>query len=408
MKRINKKKMGIFLLWFSIIAIFSCLVLIVISCYSTLLITKTWRYVFIGLMVAMVGLFAWALVMIKQNRHLLKLKKWLMITFSFLVILYALGCCSFLFILYGPYEGFKEWLITTAMNTMNHKYYCQWFYNDNMISAILDNNYIEEFDEDTNPDLIDFNTEVKDWKDLDDAEKQILDHKDDELYKVIHFTVNGCTAYLAAVYDPSRISLAVTKWLGKSGQYIYDMAKENNAPLAINAGGFLDPNHVSKGAFPRGVTINNYKIISDSTTGGPVIGFNSNGVLMLSKNRGAQAALDMGYKYAVSMGPFLIVNGKPAFIKGNGGWGYAARTAIGQRADGIVLFLVVDSNAVRTRGATMVDLTEIMQKYGAINAANLDGGTSSVMVVNGEMINDPIDSAGRHQTRGIPTAWIIK
>ena len=96
------------------------------------------------------------------------------------------------------------------------------------------------------------------------------------------------------------------------------------------------------------------------------------------------------------MAPFLIVNGKPSFIKGNGGWGIAARTAIGQRKDGIVLFLVVDSNYNRTKGATMADLVDIMQKYGAVNAANLDGGTSSVMVVEGEMINDPIDSANRH------------
>ena len=116
----------------------------------------------------------------------------------------------------------------------------------------------------------------------------------------------------------------------------------------------------------------------------------------------------MGVRDAVTMGPFLIVNGKPSFIKGNGGWGYAARSAIGQRADGTVLLLVIDSNETRTKGATMVDLTEIMQRYGAINAANLDGGTSSVMVENYQIINDPIDSALRHKTRPIATCWLVK
>lgn len=123
----------------------------------------------------------------------------------------------------------------------------------------------------------------------------------------------------------------------------------------------------------------------------------------------------MGIRDAVSMGPFLIVNGQKSFTKGNGGWGYAARTAIGQRKDGIVLMLVVDSNATRTKGASMKDLVDIMDRYGAINAANLDGGTSSVIVekhgtgkdATFDMLNDPIDSALRHRTRGIPTIFKV-
>ena len=55
----------------------------------------------------------------------------------------------------------------------------------------------------------------------------------------------------------------------------------------------------------------------------------------------------------------------------------------------------------------MIDLIEIMQNYGAINAANLDGGTSSVMAVEGVMINDPIDSTLAHKTRGIPTIFKV-
>ena len=96
-----------------------------------------------------------------------------------------------------------------------------------------------------------------------------------------------------------------------------------------------------------------------------------------------------------------------ADIKGNGGWGYGARTAIGQRKDGIVLMLVVDSNEFRTKGASIKDLAEIMQKYGAVNAANLDGGTSSALVINNKLINDPINSALQHKTRGIPTIFKV-
>ena len=118
-------------------------------------------------------------------------------------------------------------------------------------------------------------------------------------------------------------------------------------------------------------------------------------------------AQEMKVRDAVTFGPFLIVNGKPSSVLGNGGWGTAPRTAIGQRKDGIVLFLVIDGRTVTKPGADMNDLIEIMENYGAYNAANLDGGTSSVMVVDGEIINDPVDSSGAHRTRFISTGFIL-
>ena len=146
---------------------------------------------------------------------------------------------------------------------------------------------------------------------------------------------------------------------------------------------------------------------------------------MLLKVNTAKEALNQGVVNAVSWGPFLIVNGISSKISGNGGWGIGARSAIGQRKDGVVLLLVVDSNASRTKGATMGDLTDIMERYGAVNASNLDGGTSSVMVMPKEIaikeynspcsdskseeycwINNPYDSTGANQTRPIADAWI--
>ena len=89
----------------------------------------------------------------------------------------------------------------------------------------------------------------------------------------------------------------------------------------------------------------------------------------------------------------MIVNGTPSKVLGNGGWGDAPRTVIGQRQDGIVLLLVLDGRRAGKMGADMDDLIEIMQRYGAYNAANLDGGTSSVLVVDNTIVNDPIDSS---------------
>ena len=204
------------------------------------------------------------------------------------------------------------------------------------------------------------------------------------------------------------------------------MAEDNNALLAVNGGGFYDPGNNSTGGMPTGVTISNGKIITDNnyssyTQSGGLIGMTNDNKLVLIKGATARKALNMGVRDGVSWGPFLIINGKKSFIKGNGGWGYAARTAIGQRSDGIILLLVVNSNSSRTKGADMVDLTNIMYNYGAINAANLDGGTSTVMVLPNKeslkyisscdkaycYINDPIDSLLRHRTRGIATSIIV-
>ena len=403
----NLKKRGIIFLWISLFIIFTSLVFLVIGCNSNYLISDINKRISLGIMILGIILLGYSIFLIIRYKYRSSFKKVKMIIVSSLIGLYALGCSTFLFILYGPCDNFRTWLITTAMATMNHQYYCKWFYSDDVINDVLNSNYVKESNESSNPNLITFD---KNGNYKNEYEKEILEHDKDDLYKIIKFKVNGCDAYLAAIYDPSKISVGISKWLGRSGQYIYDMAKEQDAVLAINGGGFFDPNYNSNGANPLGITISNGKIISDAaynSNSGGVIGFDENNKLLLLRNINANEALNMGIRDAVTMGPFLIVNGKTADIKGNGGWGYAARTAIGQRSDGIVLFLVVDSNEFRTKGASMKDLAEIMENYGAINAANLDGGTSSAIVENGELLNDPIDSALRHKTRGIPTIFKV-
>ena len=120
-------------------------------------------------------------------------------------------------------------------------------------------------------------------------------------------------------------------------------------------------------------------------TCGGLIGFTKSNKLVL-KRMTAQEAINAGIRDAVEWCPFLIINGKSQFVRGNGGWGEAPRTVIGQRSDGIVLLLVIDGRQISSRGANMGDLTGIMEDYGAINAANLDGGTSSSMVLNNNII----------------------
>ena len=326
-----------------------------------------------------------------------------------LVILAIIGVSSGGLLLYGPYSGFRDWLITTAMTTMTHQYFATWFYDDETIKASLAKNKVEEVNEITNTNTIVINNTVEETVYENEYERAVLekDHNNDD-YKIIEISGKGYSGYLAVIYDPSRIKTVYTKKLGTSGQYLKQMAKDNDALIAINGGGFEDPNFNSNGADPLGITFSGGKLITSKTwrgTGG-LIGFTEDNKLVLGKMTVKQAQ-EMKVRDGVTFGPFLIINGKKSTILGNGGWGTAPRTAIGQRKDGIVLFLVIDGRTVTKPGANMNDLIEIMENYGAYNAANLDGGTSSAMVVNGEIINDPVDSTGAHRTRFISTGFIL-
>ena len=323
--------------------------------------------------------------------------------FSFLILV---G----LFLLYGPWHGFRDFWITTAMTTMNHQYFTTWLYSEKTINEVLEKNSIIESTEKIDTDLIEiYDNQIINTTYKDEFDKQVLEHEKGAIYK--YFKVEGYNfdAYMAVIYDPSKISVVHTKYMGSKGQYLTDMAKENNAIVAINGGGFIDVNGESNGGEPRGIIIEDGKIIQSSRNrdkAGGVIGFTNDNKLFLA-DVSAEEAVAAGVRDAVEFGPFLIINGTPSFIKGNGGYGIHPRTAIGQRKDGIVLFLVVDGRRVDSMGAGMKDLTDIMVKYGAYNAANLDGGNSSVLVINNKIMNKPIDWFNVEQTRPIATGFIV-
>ena len=359
---------------------------------------------------------------LKQNRKNRKKSKRLRITKKFFIFNFCLGTLCFyigLFIVYGPLTQFRNWFITTAEASMRHKYYARWLYDEETISYVMNNNNVIETNSSTDTSLYqiastDANMQVKKYK--NEYERQILERDPEHLdYKIIEFKnekVEGTgrvfDGFLAVIYDPSRIHTVTTQYLGTRGEYLVNMAKRVKALVAVNGGGFVDPNYNSNGATPLGLTISKGKVMSSLSYrgAGGIIGFNQDDQLVLTKCSQSQAQT-LGIRDCVTFGPFLIVNGEPSEVLGNGGWGIAPRTAIGQRADGIVLFLVIDGRSGLKQGVDMNDLIELMQRYDVINAANLDGGTSSVMIVNGELINDPIDSTGAHKTRWISSGFYL-
>jgi len=404
----------------------------IIGKHTSYLIRLPFFFIIIYILVTSVLTFAYSLYKYQKTKNEMKntrrFKKPVKIVFGVIYALYV-ACVIFCLVLfYGPSNKFKDWLVTTAMSTMNHQFLCKWFYSEYEIKEVQSRNYVEEPEGSTDTTLIDH--ELDDTENYNEYEKELLIHEKDEKYKIVKFTVNGANAYIVAIFDPSTVKVEVTKDLGTLGEYVTNMMMRNNAILGINGGGFVEDGY-THGGKPTGITIVNHQIITNNEydnavdTGG-IIGITDDDVLVLLKNTTAEQALAMGVRDAVSWGPFLIVNGESAHVAGNGGWGGGARSAIGQRRDGTILFLVVDSNAERTSGAGMEDLVSIMERYGAFNAANLDGGTSSVLALPKDIaqseynapcsdywthyacaINDPIDAAWIHRTRAIATSFVV-
>ncbi len=342
----------------------------------------------------------------KQSKYKMPLKRKILVIFCYL---YIIGFSSFLFLFYGPFTSFKEFWITSAMTTMTHQYLATWIYSEDYIQEVLKNNSIIEVNEISNPDDIMFRKYTTTIY-RNEYEKQIL-QKDpgNDLYKVIDIHGNGYQGYLVAIYDPSRIHIATTSQLGVTGETILKVSEREEAIIAMNAGGFYDPDWNSNGAIPHGTVISYGNVVwdyDDARMGGGYIGFTNEDKLILG-NMSKQDAINMGYRDAIEFGPYLIVNGKRSFIRGNGGWGIAPRSAIGQRQDGIVLFLVINGRLASSIGADMVDLTDIMERYGAYNAANLDGGSSSELVINQKIVNTPV-AGGDNGLRTMSTFWVVK
>lgn len=336
----------------------------------------------------------------KKLRQMNKKKK-IIITISIILVV---GLLSGLFLLYGPYAGFRNFWITTAMTTKSHQYLATWFYSDETINKVLESNKVIEPDSDVDTSLID-TTSTNNVIYKDNYDKEILDREENTLYKIIKIKENGYEGYLGVIYDPSKVKLAVSKYNYK-GEYLVDMAKDNNAILAINGGGFVDQEGEGNGGQAVGIVIKDGKIVNNTYTGKGIIGLTNDNKLYLGKIS-AREAIEKGIRDAVEFGPFLIVNGEVSKVVGNGGYGIHPRSAIGQRSDGIILFLVIDGRRATSLGADMDDLINIMQRYGAVNAANLDGGNSSALVENFQILNKPIDWYNREQTRPIPNGFIL-
>lgn len=225
-----------------------------------------------------------------------------------------------------------------------------------------------------------------------------------EIVDITGSTYNG---KLMIISDPKRVFVGVPDSYGENsyGLTVAAMIKKYDCVAGTNAGGFHDPNGKGTGGIPDGIVIYEGELLWGDLNGGyNLAGLDRNGILHVGYMT-AQHALDIGVQYAASYGPALVINGKSAGGKWGLGGGLNPRTAIGQRTDGAILLLVINGRSVESLGATLDDLASIMLTYGAVNATNLDGGSSSLMIMNGEYLTT---SAYLFGERVVATTILVK
>ena len=233
--------------------------------------------------------------------------------------------------------------------------------------------------------------------------------QDGQELELLDIAEGTCKGKLLVVHDPTRVILGTSENYGRApGLPLTDMVAKYDAVAGINAGGFEDAGGRGNGSLPQGLVIRDGEILWGSAFDRyNLVGLDRDGILHVGSMTGREA-LELGVRWGVSFVTYdglasaLIINGEVQ--RQNLGGGINPRTAIGQRSDGALLLLVLDGRSIGTLGATMEDVCDSMLEYGAVNAGNLDGGSSSAMVYQGETVNNSASIVG---PRKLPTAFLV-
>ena len=295
-----------------------------------------------------------------------------------LVTLLFFAVSSPFVVLFGPFDNIKRTVVGAILKS-RHPQYITWLFSQEEIDRILGG--------------------------ISTAPKQELfkfTARTDSSLKLKNIDSSRFKGFLLEIPDPKRVQIATAENLDEKGETTSSIAKRNGAVAAINAGGFYDANGTGTGRSPYGFILG--QNVADSEVN-EFVGLTDDGNL-IAGNYSKGELISMDVKEGISFGPALIVNGERMITSGDGGWGVGPRTAIGQKKDGTVLFLVIDGRQPSySIGATLRDVQNILYEEGAYIAANLDGGSSSTLYMNGNVVNKPADLLGE---RMIPTAFIVK
>lgn len=310
-------------------------------------------------------------------------------------------------ICHGPSESAKELFATTILETGQLKFLANVFLSKEELQEIVNKNSLQDMDAEVDENLI--NTDG---------------NKEKELIEIHNVSGDGFEGTMMVVNDPAKISLATTYPWSEYGKELGVIVDEAGAIAGVNGGIYYSSGN--KGGRPYGVTVSNGEIqdITLGWSGLYLIGFDENNLLRIISLEGMNKsavekmvkeekirdAISFQEESSDANNHFvkLIINGEKRELSGKGS-GQNPRTAIGQRKDGSVLILVTDGRGKNGHlGATASDLIEIMAEYGAVNAANIDGGSSSSLYYNKKYLRTSVTFYYTNSSWRLPTAFVVK
>lgn len=318
----------------------------------------------------------------------------------------------------GAFPSAQRLFVTTVLETGQFKFLASLFLSADEIQAIVDENSMGELKSEIDTDLIHIGSSGT----VDVGGEAGSTQQDIEIEEVNGATYSGT---MMIVKDPSRVSLATIYPWRETGVTLDKLVTDNGAVAGINGGLYNSTNN--SGGKPYGVIVCNGEIQYNRPQeyrGLVLIGFTQDNILQiidlsdksaadveaLVREQKIRDAVTFQEESSDANNHFvqLIINNESREMSGMGS-GLNPRTAIGQRADGSVLLFVTDGRGKSGHlGASGADLIAVMEQYGAVNAANLDGGSSSCMYYNGEYLKSSVTFYYENSSWKLPAGFIVK
>lgn len=180
-----------------------------------------------------------------------------------------------------------------------------------------------------------------------------------------------------------------------------ETAAANNAILAIN-GDYYGAN--ATGYVIKNGTVYRDTVRDNASYGDLAIYADGSFGIVYEDEISAQELVDQGVVNLLAFGPSLVENGEivvDTSTEVGRAMAYNPRTAIGIIDENHYIIVVADGRTSESEGLSLYQLAQVMQEYGAKTAYNLDGGGSSTLYFNGQVINQPTTNGNTISERAV-------
>lgn len=198
--------------------------------------------------------------------------------------------------------------------------------------------------------------------------------------------------------DYLKTALAEGSYGRNIKQTTSEMAGENGAVLAVNGDYY--------GARDKGFVLRNGQLYRCDASDRQALVIDQNGDFQIVEEQKTdpEALVEAGVRQVLSFGPGLVTGGQICVDRDtevDQATHSNPRTAIAQVGELHYLLVVSDGRTDRSRGLTLYELAQFLQQQGAVTAYNLDGGGSSTMWFNGQVVNEPVNRGSKISERRV-------